>query len=93
MFHPRGEVATKRFLMNSFGKWVESRKLENYFVPSDEGRNAGLKMVTSARKEELEKQEMKSALYTLHIYRAVEMERDKWLRRGERDRCGDVGRV
>lgn len=73
MSPPRGEVATKRFLMNSFGKWVESRKLENYFVPSDEGRKAGLKMVTSARKGELEKEKMKSALYTRHIYRAVEM--------------------
>jgi len=73
MSPPHGEVATKRFLMNSFGKWVESRKLENHFVPSDEGRKAGLEMVTSARKEELEKEKMKSALYTRHIYRAVEM--------------------
>jgi len=31
-------------------------KLEIYFVPSDEGRKAGLKMVTSGLKEELEKE-------------------------------------
>jgi hypothetical protein len=73
MSPPRGEVATKRFLMNSLGTRVESRKLEIHFVPSDEGRQAGLKMVTSARKEELENEKMKSALYTRHIYRAVEM--------------------
>jgi hypothetical protein len=48
-------------------------KLEIYFVPSDEGWKAGLKMVTSAWKEELEKEKMKGALYALHIYRTVEM--------------------
>jgi hypothetical protein len=42
--------------MNSLGKWIESMKLEIYFVLSDEGRKAGLKMVTSAWKEELEKE-------------------------------------
>jgi len=42
--------------MNSLDKWIESMKLEIYFVSSDEGRKAGLKMVTSAWKEELEKE-------------------------------------
>jgi hypothetical protein len=67
------KVATKRSLMNSLDTWIESMKLEIYFVPSYEGRKAGLKMVTGAWKEELEREKMKSALYTLHIYRAVEM--------------------
>jgi hypothetical protein len=88
------KVATKRYLMNLLDKWIESRKLENYFVPSDEGWKASLKMVTSAWKEELEREKMKSALvHSAHLSGHGNADVTGAEKGGERDRCGNVGRV